>query len=515
MREGWATRHPDWEMKLWREDDLHWLRHSDLVRRAPCYAQKADIARYEVVQELGGVYIDTDFECLRPLDALVHDLEFFACRHNSGYIANGIFGSVAGHPLLEEVLACLPISCYRYRARGINHQTGPGLFTRIVDRSDHRAADGVRIFPPQFFFPYDYTEPHRAGETFSTSYAVHRWANSWRAAEPLRLRPRDLAPSDVHAARASARFLLASCAEAAVDGAQRHLGLPTKRGIERLLKRAAAVLPRPMQAVPYGTDRLLVRTRLGLRLLCSVRDLSLTPELATDGIYDEPFVDLLIRALRPGMTFVDVGANVGLFTLIAASVVGTGGRVVAYECNPELLELLHQNVDMNWLGDRVSIVPQAAHAARGTIRFSVPSGMYGLGSTYVHGGGPQTKFTEFRVETESLDAGLAEHRFLDLVKIDVEGGEADVLDGMVDLLASKRVGMLALEYRIDLLRDEQRLRMEKHLARFNDEHGATFHVPGRTTQLQLDEVLVVAHFGQLIVRLPWSSIAVDDLSSSS
>ena len=101
--------------------------------------------------------------------------------------------------------------------------------------------------------------------------------------------------------------------------------------------------------------------------------LSIAPDLALNGTHDPTFVRLLERCLRRGMTFVDVGANVGLFTVLAAAQVGSDGRVFAYECNPELVPFLRRNIEMNNADDRVHVIARAAHRDEAERRLQVPS----------------------------------------------------------------------------------------------------------------------------------------------
>ncbi|HTW97668.1 MAG TPA: FkbM family methyltransferase [Acidimicrobiales bacterium] len=510
MRQSWMGRHPGWEFKLWREGDLGWLRWRDLLERCPSYAQKADIARYEIVERFGGIYLDTDMECLRPLDQLVDGIGLFACRQQNGLVSNSILGARPSHPILAEVVGCLPLSCVRYRSSGVGHQTGPGLLSRVLDNTKPGDSSDVRVFPPSFFLPYDYTEPWRASETFPTAYAVHHWDNSWRGGQTLELRLREVRPASRCEAGQLVRLLASGEVERVKATLDRRIAPPIKRVIARYLDKAASTLQRPMQAVPFGEGRLLVRLPLGLRLLCSVHDLSLSPELALNGLYDAPFVELLRRALRPGMAFVDVGANIGLFSVLAAALVGAGGRVLSYECNPELVELLRQNISMNWLDRRVEIAERAAYSRSGIVRFFAPDEMKMLGSIRlpVEGRTARAGSVSIEVPCERLDDGLAHYEFVDLVKIDVEGAEADVLDGMEKLLSEQRVGMISMEYRLDAVDDHQRARIERHLARFREVLGATFHVPGAQRTIPLDEVIASAHFAQLIVRFPSASIPV-------
>ena len=217
----------------------------------------------------------------------------------------------------------------------------------------------------------------------------------------------------------------------------------------RAARRLLPPTPPTLHGIPWGPGEVLVATTSGTRLLCPTEDLSLSPELALTGTYDPPFVDFLKRRLRPGMTFVDVGANVGLFTILAASRVGPAGRVFAYECNPELIGFLRRNIAMSWFDDRVRLIPKAAHRDDEERRFPVPRDQKMLGSLtrFDELGRPAEDLQEFQVSCERLDVGLADVPYIDLLKIDVEGGEAAVLDGASRLLDEGRVGVIAMEYR--------------------------------------------------------------------
>jgi hypothetical protein len=104
--------------------------------------------------------------------------------------------------------------------------------------------------------------------------------------------------------------------------------------------------PAGHRATYVGNDRLLVSTNWGGKLVMSASDLSLTPEVVHDGNYDEPFTRFLMRTLGPGDVVFDIGANVGLFTLLMGRLVGPAGRVVAYEAAPDNLALLRDTIAM-------------------------------------------------------------------------------------------------------------------------------------------------------------------------
>ena len=76
--------HPDWEFKLWGDYDVQKLdmKHRDLYNAARSFQAKADVLRYEILSQYGGVYRDCDIKCIRPLDELLHKYDFFAALDN-------------------------------------------------------------------------------------------------------------------------------------------------------------------------------------------------------------------------------------------------------------------------------------------------------------------------------------------------------------------------------------------------------------------------------------------------
>jgi FkbM family methyltransferase len=208
-----------------------------------------------------------------------------------------------------------------------------------------------------------------------------------------------------------------------------------------------------------GHNRMLIATTWGGRLLVPSDDLSLMPELVAYGTYDVPFTTFALRYIKPGDTVIDVGAHVGLFTLLLAYQVWEHGRVIAYEPSPRMLELLRHNVSMCWLDDRVEIVPKAAAATTGSLPFLAPRRYTMTGSLRPV---EHLLSTENRVETldrieveaEPLDVHSGRFERIDLVKIDVEGGEDQVFAGMERLLASGAVKRVSFEVARENIGDE-------------------------------------------------------------
>ncbi|MEA2804042.1 MAG: hypothetical protein QOE49_4137 [Rhodospirillaceae bacterium] len=152
----------------------------------------------------------------------------------------------------------------------------------------------------------------------------------------------------------------------------------------------------------------------------------------------------LDRVLRPGMVFVDVGANDGYYTLFAARRVGPSGRVVAAEPSSRERAHLQRNLGRNGL-DNVSVVPAAIGAAVGLADLHLAHGVHAghntLGS-FAHDDVVRASLE--RVPVEPLDAVIARLGLarVDFVKIDVEGAEASVIAGAAAMLGAMRPLML-------------------------------------------------------------------------
>jgi FkbM family methyltransferase len=179
--------------------------------------------------------------------------------------------------------------------------------------------------------------------------------------------------------------------------------------------------------------------------ICHLSD-ALAREVCYTGRY-EPLETLLIRKiLKPGMVFVDVGANWGYFTLLGAACIGPLGRVLSVEPHPHLFALLRANLDYNGYHN-VTPLSLAVGAQTGTALltgFDEHGGNWGL-SRIVSGG--DSSNVSFPVATAQLDHIVKQHEIdvVDLLKIDIEGSEDEALQGMGCGLADRRYLRLLLE----------------------------------------------------------------------
>jgi len=158
----------------------------------------------------------------------------------------------------------------------------------------------------------------------------------------------------------------------------------------------------------------------------------------------EPRESALVRDyLKPGMTFVDVGANVGYFSLMAASLVGVEGTVVAFEPSPYAFDRLARTIEDNQL-TQVRAIQAALGDSSGTLQIFVPKLPGNHTPTMVanDGGNP------INVATHTLDEFLGDCGIdrIDLMKIDVEGFEPNVLRGAKSYLENGKINAILIEF---------------------------------------------------------------------
>lgn len=154
--------------------------------------------------------------------------------------------------------------------------------------------------------------------------------------------------------------------------------------------------------------------------------------LADGKPYEPEISDLFLRWLRPGDTVIDVGANVGWFTCLAAPLVGPNGSVHAYEPGPANFKVLSENVELNE-AKNVSLHRTALSDVSREQKFWL--------NPHGHGGHSLWKMTEdasaLDVRTETLDEQQF-HRKIRILKIDTEGHEQRILVGAARLLRSEQ-----------------------------------------------------------------------------
>lgn len=154
-----------WNHYLWNEDTVYQLGLEPWQYQHATLAGSSNIIRLHALRKLGGVYLDTDFDMLRPnmLTALC-ELSAWVCRQPDGVLCNAAFGAEPAHPWIQAMLDFYGDHQKQDAARGC-HVMEPCL------------TPDVFVLPSAYFYPYNFDQPPAPPE--ERTIAIHRWAGSW------------------------------------------------------------------------------------------------------------------------------------------------------------------------------------------------------------------------------------------------------------------------------------------------------------------------------------------------
>lgn len=204
--ETWADLHPGWIVKTWTDYEVPylfplegntqhlWDHADDYVEFGHLPQFRADILRYTLLLRFGGVYVDADFEAIRPIDPLVEEVEgpISAWEVEDQWMVNGFLGAPPQDEFIKLLIDLLPKSCKTHRGEAPTRQSGPQFLSKVASSLRIGMPDGelpVKVYPTRFFFPYQPTaadvKRFPVGYTFTPDeypdlYAVHVWRNKRR-----------------------------------------------------------------------------------------------------------------------------------------------------------------------------------------------------------------------------------------------------------------------------------------------------------------------------------------------
>jgi inositol phosphorylceramide mannosyltransferase catalytic subunit len=183
--DSWRYYHPDWDYKLWTDKDVNdiFITKRSIFEACKNQGMRSDILRYEILRQYGGLYTDTDFECLKPFDDLMYLKFFTGIAYGDVFVLYvGLIACVPNHPIIN---ACVNNLDTPYRGHGGNEvmaATGPYYMTRCFNETVDYDSSGVVVFPVEFFYPMPNTMRGRCNPKHyikESSYAIHHFDVSW------------------------------------------------------------------------------------------------------------------------------------------------------------------------------------------------------------------------------------------------------------------------------------------------------------------------------------------------
>tara|TARA_B100001027_G_scaffold82505_1_gene56551 strand:- start:5284 stop:7230 length:1947 start_codon:yes stop_codon:yes gene_type:complete len=177
---SWKKNNPEYIYILWDEQKI--AQHIEITHTKAFYdcknfSEKSDILRFEILYQFGGVYVDTDFECLKSIDDLLETSSGLVVYEESPGVACGAFlASSKQNPLIKLLIDGIQYQYENFNNLPSNEKYGPIYLSKTLEGFTRPNGKDV-------VFPYSWKEPHRKHENFSITmphvYAVHHWHSSW------------------------------------------------------------------------------------------------------------------------------------------------------------------------------------------------------------------------------------------------------------------------------------------------------------------------------------------------
>ena len=215
----------------------------------------------------------------------------------------------------------------------------------------------------------------------------------------------------------------------------------------RLEKNVIKINDRPSHYM--GNSRSLTKTIYGHKMILDTRDLSLAPHILLDGEWEAWITKVFVDFLKPGMKVLDIGANIGYYSLLAADKIGKEGYLTSFEANPDLASLIFHNLHLNGFHNRSKVVNKAVYSHTTTLEFNIYENYMGSSSIWadsLHAAAFNDKLRKIEVEAISLDEYFKDNFRVDFIKIDAEGAEPHILKGASNVIINNPNIIILMEF---------------------------------------------------------------------
>jgi mannosyltransferase OCH1-like enzyme len=175
---SWREKLPEFEIIEWNEENLNFQEEISKNKfLQECYERKlwaflSDYFRIKVLYKEGGIYLDTDMQILKNISPLLEN-DFFIGTESENILSAGIIGSIAQHPYLEKIL-----EFYEEEIWNVPVYTLPAVLDWVLKKNPGLKRY-MTIYPPQYFYPYHFTEDFNYSHIRPDTYGIHWWGKSW------------------------------------------------------------------------------------------------------------------------------------------------------------------------------------------------------------------------------------------------------------------------------------------------------------------------------------------------
>lgn len=206
LGDTWKSNHPDWRYEYWDNDRMNDFVADNYPQYVAAYnrfryrIQQWDAIRYLILHKSGGMYVDFDYECIKPVDDLLHEKE--CCfpvepeQHRSlfpegAYINNALMACMPGHPFMELIMKHVfeetHTAAYDTMRMEILSTTGPVMLSKLYN--EYKEKEHIYLIPAHYVSPFSKPEARaylsgsieeeELEDKLEHAYAVHYFLGSW------------------------------------------------------------------------------------------------------------------------------------------------------------------------------------------------------------------------------------------------------------------------------------------------------------------------------------------------
>lgn len=205
LGETWQRDYPDWEYRVWNDQMIidfvkkYYPQHLYVFHKYPYNVQRWDAIRYLILDKIGGMYVDFDYESIKPMNELLADKTccFALEKEFTGNLFtifnNALMLSVPNHPFIKRIVnfvlsRTVLIQEYSNKTLSVFNTTGPYALIRLYDSLTKKEQNDIYLIPAKHVSPFTRYEAEEVllgiervelEEALEEAYAVHYYSSDW------------------------------------------------------------------------------------------------------------------------------------------------------------------------------------------------------------------------------------------------------------------------------------------------------------------------------------------------
>lgn len=183
-QQSWKKFNPHWDLVIWDEKKIDKnlkVHHPKILSKCKNFSEASDLLRFDILHQFGGLYIDTDFECVKSIDNLVSNKSFLIFRQNPYFICGAFIASEKSHAKIKILVNGIPNRFKTHKDKTAHEKFGPAYITEKLGIQNSQE-DGEESLK-KTVYPFSWKHKMTTSEvlkSFPSVYAIHHWEGSWK-----------------------------------------------------------------------------------------------------------------------------------------------------------------------------------------------------------------------------------------------------------------------------------------------------------------------------------------------